>query len=49
MQNKKPVSDEAKLMATIFMWSILILVVGSVLGVWVKFFWLGWVFAGCVP
>ena len=42
------VSNEAKIMATVFMWSILILVLGSGLGIWVKFFWLGWVFAECL-
>lgn len=45
---KRPVSKEAETAANLIMWALLILVLGSLLGLWIKFFWLGFVFAGCL-
>jgi len=31
--------------ATLFLWTLGLLVTGTVVGIWIKLFWLGWVFA----
>lgn len=48
MRTPKPISNEARQMATILMWTILTLILGSLAGVWLKLFWLDWVFMGCL-
>lgn len=38
---------EGEIATSVFMWFILLLILGSVLGVWIKYFWLYWVFESC--
>ena len=46
-QNDKSVSDKDSRIATqVVMWTLLIIILGTLLGAWVKFYWIDWVFAG---
>lgn len=40
--NKSPLGS--RIAAQVVIWFFLLLVLGTVFGVWVKLFWLGWVF-----
>lgn len=42
---KREPTRESKLAASIVMWFLLLLILGTILGVWVKLYWIGWVFA----
>jgi hypothetical protein len=39
-----PSTPEAKRLAVALAWFLLFIIVGTLLGVWIKFFWMGWVF-----
>ena len=38
-------TKEAKVFASVIMWFFLALFLGTILGGWIKFYWIGWVFA----
>ena len=42
-QRREPTKD-ARLAAAIVMWFILLLILATIGGVWLKVFWFGWVF-----
>lgn len=37
------VSPEARMFGNIVMWFLVLLVLGSAAGIWIKVFWMGWV------
>jgi hypothetical protein len=37
-------TPEARQLTLVLMWFLLFLIVGTLLGVWIKLFWIGWVF-----
>jgi len=41
--NKKQNSNSGDLFANLIAWWLVIMVFGSITGIWVKFFWIGWV------
>ena len=44
MPHKEP-TREAKLFASIVVWFLLALMLGTIVGGWIKLYWIGWVFA----
>lgn len=42
---KNPISPTAQHIANACTWFLALLVMGTITGVWVKLFWIGWVFA----
>ena len=38
-------SRESKVAASVVMWTLLVIVLGTIVGVWVKWYLIGWVFA----
>lgn len=39
-------TKEGRIFASVILWFFVALILGTVAGVWVKLFWLGWVLAG---
>ena len=42
---KPEITPEARQLTLVLMWFLLFLVVGTLAGVWIRLFWMGWVFA----
>jgi hypothetical protein len=47
--NQKPNTKQTNKSGEIFAWlvvgPILLVIIGTLIGIWIKFFWIGWVFA----
>lgn len=46
MQPKRN-SREAEVAASVTVWFLLLVILGTAAGVWIKWFWIGWVMAAC--
>jgi len=45
-KNGKQANDkDSQVVAQVVLWTLLIIILGTLLGAWVKIFWIGWVLA----
>jgi hypothetical protein len=43
-RNNRYVSPEAKVTGRLIVWFVLFMIMATIFGIWIKLFWLGWVF-----
>lgn len=43
-KEKRPISAESKLASNIIFFTLLFMALGTLLGLWIKWFWIGYVF-----